>query len=331
MYEDFYRFSSKPFQLIPDLKYLFHSRGHDQALAYFNYGLEQGEGFVTITGEIGAGKTTLIQALLSELSEKDVEVATMVAANLDAMGILSMIASVFGLPYEANSKVALLKVLEDHFFKYRNEGKKVLLVVDEAQTLNTDALEELRILSNLERDGSAVMQIFLVGQVELRQTILSREFEHLRQRIIASYHLEPLSEAETRDYIQYRLEQVGWKGDSPEIDDAVFDEIFRWSKGIPRKINLVSDRLFVFGFLEEKMHLTRREIDAVISDLNKELGGQSSVSSDNIDRKVINLPKAQQSDLSSLESRLEKIEHKLDKLIRAINQRRRRKKASNDK
>jgi len=327
MYEDFYKFSGKPFQLIPDLRYLFHSRGHDQALAYFNYGLEQGEGFVTITGEIGSGKTTLIQALLSELSEKNVVVATMVAANLDAMGILAMIASVFGLPYESKSKVALLKILEKHFFAYRRDDKKILLVVDEAQTLNTDALEELRILSNLERDGTAVMQIFLVGQVELRQTILSREFEHLRQRIIASYHLEPLSEQETREYIECRLEQVGWKGDNPEIPDDVYIEIYRWTKGVPRKINLLCDRFFLFGFLEEKSALTRRDVETVISDLNKELGGQAS-SSDNIERKVINLPRVQQQDLSSLEKRLDSIETKLDKLIRAIKTRRRRKKAS---
>ncbi len=324
MYEEFYKFNSKPFQLIPDLRYLFHSKGHQQALSYFNYGLEQGEGFVTITGEIGAGKTTLIQALLSELSDKNVIVATMVAANLDAMGILAMIASVFGLPFESKSKVSLLKTLEDHFLEFRRNGKKVLLVVDEAQTLNTDALEELRILSNLERDGIAVMQIFLVGQAELRQTILSREFEHLRQRIIASYHLDPLSESETREYIEYRLEQVGWKGDSPTIEDAVYAQIYQWTQGIPRRINLICDRLFVFGFLEEKMALTLQDIEDVISDVNKELGGQPN-SIEMKERKVISLPKNQQTDMPQLEKRLNSIESKLDKIIRALNSRRKRK------
>jgi len=328
MYESFYNFSSKPFQLIPDLSCLFHSRGHDQALSYFNYGLEQGEGFVTITGEIGAGKTTLIQALLSELNDKDVVVATMVAANLDAMGILSMIASVFNLPYEGHSKVSLLKTLEEHFLAYRREGKKVLLVVDEAQTLNTDALEELRILSNLERDGVAVMQIFLVGQAELRATILSREFEHLRQRIIASYHLEPLTEQETVDYINYRLEHVGWQND-PTIASEVYVEIFRWTKGIPRRINLLCDRLFVYGFIKETHSLGKRDIEHVVSDLNKELGGQPNEFVSGQYAAPANKPI--NADVSTLEAKIDSIEAKLDKLIHAVNKRKRRKRTSERK
>ncbi len=318
MYQEYYNFTAKPFQLIPDVNCLFASRGHLQALSYFNYGLEQGEGFVTVTGEIGAGKTTLIQALLAELEDKNVVVATMVAANLDAVGVLEMIASVFNLPHENMSKVVLLKTIENHFLEYREQGQNILLVVDEAQTLNADALEELRILSNLEKDGRAVMQVFLVGQAELRTTILSKEFEHLRQRIIASYHLDALTEAETVDYINYRLESVGWKN-NPSLSKEVYNELYRWSKGIPRRVNLLCDRLFVYGYLEEKSKLTKRDIMLVVADMNKELGGEKT---NEFLHTVPDSNAVQEVDVvldgSDINSRLDMIEEKLDRLLDAL-------------
>jgi len=319
MYQEYYNFTGKPFQLIPNVNCLFASRGHMQALSYFNYGLEQGEGFVTVTGEIGAGKTTLIQALLTELEDKNVIVRTMVAANLDSTAILEMIASVFSLDYKNLSKVALLKLIENHFLECREQGNRILLVVDEAQTLNADALEELRILSNLEQNGRAVMQVFLVGQAELRTTILSKEFEHLRQRIIASYHLDPLNEAETRDYVNYRLESVGWDKKNPSISREVYAELYRWSDGIPRRVNLLCDRLFVYGYLEEKSRLNKKDISVVVADMNKELGGErtneflhtvpDSVNSQQVDVVL---------DGSDINSRLDKIEQKLDMLIESL-------------
>lgn len=316
MYQEYYNFTSKPFQLIPDINCLFASRGHLQALSYFNYGLEQGEGFVTVTGEIGAGKTTLIQALLAELEGKNVVVKTMVAANLDSAGVLEMIASVFGLAHENMSKVVLLKTIEAHFLEYRENGDNILLVVDEAQTLNEDALEELRILSNLEQNGQAVMQVFLVGQAELRTTILSKEFEHLRQRIIASYHLDPLTESETKDYINYRLESVGWTGSNPGISKEVYNELYRWSGGIPRRINLLSDRLFVYGYLEEKVKLNKRDIANVVEDMNKELGGERT---NEFLHAVPDASNSQDVDIildgSDINTRLENIEQKLDLLL----------------
>ncbi len=318
MYQEFYNFTGKPFQLIPDLNCLFASRGHMQALSYFNYGLEQGEGFVTVTGEIGAGKTTLIQALLAELEDKQVIVRTMVAANLDSIGVLEMIASVFDLPHDNMSKVVLLKSIEALFLEYRAQGNNILLVVDEAQTLNADALEELRILSNLEDNGRAVMQVFLVGQAELRTTILSKEFEHLRQRIIASYHLDSLTEPETKDYIKYRLESVGWNN-NPSISKEVYNELYRWSGGIPRRINLLCDRLFVYAYLEEKTKLTKRDIMIVVKDMNKELGGERT---NEFLQMVPEASNFQEVDIvldgSDINSRLDKIEQKLDLLLDSI-------------
>lgn len=318
MYQEYYNFTGKPFQLIPDVNCLFASRGHLQALSYFKYGLEQGEGFVTVTGEIGAGKTTLIQALLADLEDKNVVVRTMVAANLDSTGVLEMIASVFDLPHEDLSKVALLKIIEAHFLEYRNQGQNILLVVDEAQTLNADALEELRILSNLEQKGRAVMQVFLVGQAELRTTILSKEFEHLRQRIIASYHLDALTESETKEYIDFRLNSVGWEN-NPSLSKEVYNELYRWSLGIPRRINLLCDRLFVYGYLEEKSKLTKRDITTVVADMNKELGGERT---NEFLQPLSDVSGLHEVDIvldgSDINSRLDKIERKLDKLLDAI-------------
>jgi len=316
MYQEFYKFTGKPFQLIPDVNFLFSSRGHMQALAYFNYGLEQGEGFVTVTGEIGAGKTTLIQALLAELEDKNVVVKTMVAANLDSTGVLEMIASVFKLPHENMSKVALLKTIETHFLEYRAQGQNILLVVDEAQTLNADALEELRILSNLEMNGRAVMQVFLVGQAELRTTILTKEFEHLRQRIIASYHLDALTEAETKEYIEFRLYAVGWQRNNPGLSKEVYNELYRWSSGIPRRINLLCDRLLVYGYLEEKSKLTKRDIMTVVSDMNKELGGERTNEFLHVVADASGLHDVDiVLDGSDINGRLDKIEKKLDILL----------------
>lgn len=318
MYQEYYNFTGKPFQLIPDVNCLFSSRGHLQALSYFKYGLEQGEGFVTVTGEIGAGKTTLIQALLADLEDKNVVVRTMVAANLDSTGVLEMIASVFKLPHEDMSKVALLKTIEAHFLEYRSQGQNILLVVDEAQTLNADALEELRILSNLEQNGRAVMQVFLVGQAELRTTILSKEFEHLRQRIIASYHLDALTESETKEYIDFRLHSVGWEN-NPSLSREVYNELYRWSLGIPRRINLLCDRLFVYAYLEEKSKLTKRDITIVVADMNKELGGERT---NEFLQPLTDVSGLHEVDIvldgSDINTRLDKIERKLDKLLEAI-------------
>ena len=318
MYQEYYNFTGKPFQLIPDVNCLFTSRGHLQALSYFNYGLEQGEGFVTVTGEIGAGKTTLIQALLANLEKKNVVVRTMVAANLDSTGVLEMIASVFDLPHEGSSKVVLLKTIEAHFLEYRDQGQNILLVVDEAQTLNADALEELRILSNLEKNGRAIMQVFLVGQAELRTTILSKEFEHLRQRIIASYHLDALTEAETKEYIEFRLHSVGWDN-NPSLSKEVYNELYRWSLGIPRRVNVLCDRLFVYGYLEEKAKLTKRDILAVVSDLNSELGGERT---NEFLHSVSDTSGAHEVDVvldgSDINTRLDKIEKKIDTLLSAV-------------
>ena len=272
MYINFYNLTKHPFQLTPDAEMLFVSEGHKSALSYFNYGLLQGEGFVVLTGNSGVGKTTLIRTLIKEITDQHISAATITAANLDAFGVMETISSAFGLKFENKSKVALMKGISDFVLDSYKKGSRVLLIVDEAQTLLPEALEELRLLSNLESKGKSLMQIFLVGQQELTSTLLSSEFEQLRQRIIASYHLTALSEVDVKKYIEHRLHKAGWLN-NPKIDDDVYLEIFRWSSGIPRKINLMCDRLFLYGFTTEKHTLELKDIEQVITDIEKEIRG----------------------------------------------------------
>ncbi|HTN60424.1 MAG TPA: AAA family ATPase, partial [Devosia sp.] len=213
MYQAFYKLQGKPFQLTPDPAMLFPSKGHKRAMAYLLYGLEQGEGFVMITGAVGTGKTLLIQKLFEELAHRNIAMASIASANLDGEDILPAVASAFELTYEGRSKEALLQDVKQHLIKLRDRHSHALLVVDEAQTLTPAALEMLRILSNFEVRGHALLQVFLIGQVELPRTIITNRMEQLRQRIVASHKLEPMGAEESREYILHRLHAVGWNND----------------------------------------------------------------------------------------------------------------------
>lgn len=272
MYTDFYKFSGKPFALTPDLRFLFRSESHKRALSYLHYGLEQAEGFVVITGDIGTGKTLLIQALLEDLKTQEIATARVAAANLTKQEIIPMVAAALKQPYEGKSKTALIRDLELSLRRAREYLKGVLLIVDEAQTLTPDALEELRILSNLESNGRALMQIFLVGQSDFRETLLLTEMEPLRQRTVASYHMAHLTRAELKRYIGFRLLAVGWDG-NPSIDNEVYDVVLDFTDGIPRRINIFMDRFLVYGFLEEITEFTREHAENVAEEFSNELAG----------------------------------------------------------
>jgi len=270
MYQAFYRLQGKPFQLTPDSAMLFPSKGHKRAMSYLLYGLEQGEGFVMITGAVGTGKTLLIQRLFKELSQRNIATASVASANLDGEDILPAVASAFDLPYEGRSKEALLQDLKTHLATLRDRRSHALLVVDEAQTLTPAALEMLRILSNLEIQGHALLQVFLIGQAELRRTILNNRMEQLRQRIIASHELVSLGAEESREYILHRLRSVGWDH-YPELETGVFTEVFLASRGIPRRINLIMDRLLLHGYLEELSCLDRATVTVVLDEMREEM------------------------------------------------------------
>ena len=189
MYQSFYKLTGKPFQLNPDPSFYFASRGHKRAMSYLEYGLHQGEGFIVITGEIGAGKTTLVKNLFRRVDPNSYVAAQLVSTQLDADDTLRLIAAAFGLKHEEQSKAVLLKRLEEHLLNVHKQGRRALLVVDEAQNLTPRAVEELRMLSNFQAAEKSLLQSFLLGQPEFRYTLQGEGMQQLRQRIIASYHL----------------------------------------------------------------------------------------------------------------------------------------------
>jgi len=276
MYEDFYGLNGKPFQLNPDPEFFFASRGHARAYAYLQYGLYQSEGFIVVTGEIGAGKTTLVRSLLKRLDPSKVVAAQVVTTQLDAEDLLKAVAGAFGVPARSTDKAQLLANLEAFFVSLVPERKRALLVVDEAQNLTARAVEELRMLSNFQLDNRALLQSFLVGQPELRQVLHSGQLQQLRQRVIASYHLGPMESAETHAYVEHRLKHVGWKGD-PAFDADAFEAIFGASGGIPRRVNLVCNRVMLAGYLAEKHQIGAADVRSVANEIQKELGPETII------------------------------------------------------
>jgi len=315
MYQSYYKLRGKPFQLTPDPELLFPSKGHKRAMSYLLYGFEQGEGFVMITGAVGTGKTLLIQMLFEQLAARNIAMASIASTNLDGPDILPAVASAFNLPYEGRSKETLLQDLRRYLVTLRAHHTHALLVVDEAQTLTPSALEVLRILSNFEIKGKALLQIFLVGQTELRRTIVANHMEQLRQRIIASYRLEPLDQEESRAYILHRLRAVGWKGD-PEITPDVFLEAQRFSGGIPRKINLIMDRLLLYGYLEETHHLGQDEFAVVIHEIHEEMSGMPTTLEASIGQESVDL--AHLTAVTEKENQLAILELKLNDILRQM-------------
>jgi len=277
MYESFYGLTGKPFQLSPDPEFFFGSRGHRRAMAYLEYGLHQAEGFIVVTGEVGAGKTTLVQQLLRRLPASNIVPVQIVTTQLEAEDLVRIVASSFGLPTDDTSdKSTLLIRLEQYLHKLYGEGRRALLIVDEAQNLGARAIEELRMLSNFQAGTKAILQSFLLGQPELRDLMQRPEMRQLKQRIIAAYHLGPLDRAETQQYVEFRLSHVGWK-DDPAFDEAAFDRIFAVTQGIPRRVNTLVDRLLLAGFLGEKHRFEASDVDDIAAELKMELGPRRNV------------------------------------------------------
>lgn len=269
MYDEYFKLSGQPFKLNPDPKFFYGSRSHNKAMAYLHYGLRQAEGFIVITGEIGAGKSMLISHLLDQLDRSRIAAAHLLTPNLKPEDLLSHILSAFRIEPANEGKAAYLEAFEDYLFDQLNHGRRVLLIVDEAQNLPVETLEELRILSNMDYDGTPLFQVFLVGQPDFRPVLAGSNMEQLRQRIIASYHLEPLSQDETKDYVEHRLAVVGWNLD-PEFTDNAFVAIFNATGGVPRRINKLCNRLLLFCSLEEQHVVNQEVVQSVASDLDEE-------------------------------------------------------------
>lgn len=270
MYEAFYGLTSKPFQLKPDARFFFLSGSHKRALSYMRYGLSQGEGFIVVTGAIGTGKTTLVQGLFAELDPTKVVAAKLVTTQLDDADLLRMVAAAFGLEFDGLDKATLLTRFEQFLRERAAQGKRVLLVIDEAQNLPIRAVEELRMLSNFEWDNRPLLQSFLVGQQEFRITLHSPLLEQLRQRVIASCDLRPLSAEETAQYVWHRLQLAGWDG-NPQITDEALQLAHGVTGGTPRRINLLLDRTLLYGYLEELHELSADVVRSVATELSEEM------------------------------------------------------------
>jgi general secretion pathway protein A len=258
VYEKYFQLRERPFALSPDPEYLYPSKVHQEALSYLRYGIEGHAGFVVITGEIGSGKTTMLQSLLGRL-DRNTTVARIVNTMLDPRELLDAIVLDFGMDPTGLSKPVLLHRLAEFLVTQRQAGRLTLLVIDEAQNLSLPALEEIRMLSNLETEKSKLIQIIMIGQPELREKLALPKLQQLRQRITVSYHLQPLDAEETENYINHRLRRAAL-GPAAEFPRQVTDLIHERSRGVPRIINVIADATLLFAY-----GIDRRNIDIDIT------------------------------------------------------------------
>ena len=275
MYETYYGFKEKPFQLSPDPRFFFASTHHKRAMSYLHYGLDQGEGFIVVTGPIGTGKTTIARNLLNNISDNSIVAAQLVTTKLSPKELLELVVSEFNIKAKGDSKADLLQAIEEFLIHLNQQGKRALLIVDEAQNLPSETVEELRMLSNFQLDNKPLIQSFLLGQEELKPIIQAPDMEQFRQRIIASAHLTPLTVEEVKEYINHRVQQAGCKKDALFSEDA-FKLIHEKTLGVPRKINIFVDRILLFGFLEELDQIDGEAINSVADEMEVELTGSLS-------------------------------------------------------
>jgi general secretion pathway protein A len=289
MYESYYGFSERPFQLSPDPRFFFATSHHQRALSYLQYGLDQGEGFIVITGPIGTGKTTIARNLLANIADENIVAAQLVTTKLTPDELLELIAAEFKITVTGNSKADLLQGIEQFLIRLNKQGKRALLLVDEAQNLPAETIEELRMLSNFQLDNKPLIQSFLLGQEELKAIISAPDMEQFRQRIIASAHLKPLNTEEVKNYINHRLAQVNYTKMALFSDEAI-QLIFEKTLGVPRKINIFVDRLLLFGFLEELSNIDCKTINEVAKEMSVELTGSlgsNTIEGDNIHQPLV--------------------------------------------
>lgn len=268
MYESFFNLKSKPFDLLPNPEFLFPSKSHKRALTYLDYGIRERTGFILLTGEIGSGKTTIIRDLINKRHER-VILSKIFNTRVDFDQLIAMVNDDFNIPIEGKDKIALLRDLNDFLIDQYARGNKPTLIIDEAQNLTPQLLEEIRMLSNLETDDAKLLQIILVGQPELRKTLAMPSLLQLRQRISISCHVHPLSRPEVEEYILHRLEVAGNRKAVRFSGEAV-DIIFTYSRGIPRLINIICDFLMLSAFAEETTDIDKELVQDIIGDLDFE-------------------------------------------------------------
>lgn len=266
MYNDYYGFREKPFNITPDPGFIFLSAHHNEAFAHLLYGIDNHVGFIALTGEVGAGKTTVIRTLLGQMSPELYRTALIFNPCLSSLGLMQSINREYGLCGNHTDTADLLNELNRFLLEENSAGRTVVLVVDEAQNLGSTVLEQVRLISNLETERDKLIQIVLVGQPELRELLSRPDLRQLKQRIGVSYHLRPMNLADTRDYIAHRIEVAGRK-DSNLFTAGATQQIYRFSGGLPRLINLACDRALLLGYTRGKTPITTGMAKTAIADV----------------------------------------------------------------
>lgn len=266
MYESFYGLNEKPFNLNPDPDYLYMSEGHENTLTHLQYAIGENKGFVVVTGEIGAGKTTLINYLLGEIPS-DIDVGLINNTHIPASQFIKLVCREFEIEIAGMDRTAMIDSFHEFLLEMYTERKRVVLIVDEAQNLNAKTLEEIRLLSNLESEKHHLLQIILVGQPELKLKLQRPDLQQLAQRVTVHCHLKGLNEADVANYICYRLEVAGGdKGKCNIFDKTAIGEICENSKGIPRLINIICDTALVFGYADSAKQIGAKIIRDVVKE-----------------------------------------------------------------
>ena len=269
MYEAFYNLTTEPFRLNLDPRFYFKSENHERALAYLTYGMNQGEGIVVITGDIGSGKTTLVQKITTQIDPAKYLVASLPGARLEPLDLLRMVAMGFGLACENDNKAILLAKLTSFLQASLKKGLGPVLLVDEVQTLSVESLEELRLLTNFGLDHRSALQIIFLGQPQFNEVLARPELTQLSERVTASVELGRLSEADTHGYIEHRLRVAGWASD-PRFSEAAYQRIYAITHGLPRQINKLCARLLLAGYLDELHVIDANLVDRIYTDLRNE-------------------------------------------------------------
>jgi type II secretory pathway predicted ATPase ExeA len=269
MYEEFYQLTANPFRLAPDPDFCFSHSGYQNAREYLEYALEQGEGFVMVTGRPGTGKTLLVETFLREIDANKVVAKRIAVSSYGADELLRAVAHAYDIDVAELDKATLRHRIQEFFIEQEQAGRRVLLIMDEAQALQHSALEELRILADLQTQSRTMLQLFLVGQDSLQALMSTPDMEQFQQRVIANYHLMPLDLLEARAYIEHRLLHAGWSGD-PEFTSAAVLSVYQLSKGVPRHINKICNRLMLLGFGKGSYIFDQEDAQAIAAEMFEE-------------------------------------------------------------
>jgi general secretion pathway protein A len=324
MYESYFGLSARPFQLNPDHRFYFWSKSHRAASAFLKSSMSRGQGVVVVTGEVGAGKTTLVNAQLVQLDPRLVSVAQLVSTQLDVKSLLHAIAIAYGLPLQSAVKAQILLAIETFLLDFLPSGRHALLVVDEAQNLTPEALNAIFLLSTYPMGHRPVLQFLLLGQPELRDRIQENLARSAKQEPIASFHLGPMEEHETRAYIEHRLAHVGWKHD-PHFTPKAFAGIHSATDGIPRRVNGICNRLLLAAYLGQRHEIGIKEVDEIVIELRNEIGedvlparvddaGEAAMSLS--DRRHADRIRAQM--VSAITARLDRLERNVGTMLQMV-------------